>query len=140
MASDQSGGEGQKILLCPCGGEHIRGVDAKGMEDRRKLVHERNVEVALGVFDDLRGLRDFDGGRSVDARLDHGPIDRRDEVEAARILPGHDLEDRLEPVVFVARIDALGRIAHREVAPVDEAGMLFQERYAFVLGGAWIDR
>ena len=39
-----------------CRLQHLFGVDLHAIEDDGKLIHERNVQVALGVFDDLGGL------------------------------------------------------------------------------------
>ena len=58
---------GRKFHLVPRGREHVRGSDAEPVEDQRELVHQRDVEVALGVLDDLGGLGDLDR-RAPDGR------------------------------------------------------------------------
>ena len=67
-------------------------------------------------------------------------VDRRDDFERARVLPGHHLGDGLEAMLPVAGIDALGRIAEGEIASADEPGGAFEHRHAVFFGGAGIDR
>ena len=66
--------------------QHVAGVDAELMEDRRQLVHEGDIEIALGILDDLGGLGDLDRGRAVNAGLDHRAVDVGDDIERARVL------------------------------------------------------
>jgi hypothetical protein len=87
------------------------------MEDRREFVHQRDVEVALGILDDLGGLGGLDARRLVDAGLDDRTIDRGDDVERAGILSGDDLVDDLKAMRAVAWIDPLRRIAEVRDAP-----------------------
>ena len=90
-------------------------VDAQTIENDRQLVHERNVEVALGVLDDLRRLRDFDAGCAVDAQFHYCTVERSDAFEGFRIVARHHLYYAAERVLAVARVDAFGRVAHVEV-------------------------
>lgn len=46
----------RKVPLCARGLQDFGRVDAKLPENDRELVHQRNVEVALGVLDHLCGL------------------------------------------------------------------------------------
>ena len=59
MPTDQAGTEVQKVPLGSRRFENLGGVDADFVEDHRQLIHQRNVQVALSVFDDLGGLGDF---------------------------------------------------------------------------------
>ena len=110
------------------------------MEDRRQLVHEGDVEIALGVLDHLGGLRHLDRRRAMDAGGDHRAVDVGDDVERPGILARDDLGDGLEAMQLVAGIDALGRIADGEIAAGDEAGTRRQHRHAVFLDRAGIDR
>ena len=56
------------------------------------------------------------------------------------VLAGDDLRDLLERVLLVARVDALGRVAEREVRPALEAGRLLEDGPADLLGHARVDR
>ena len=104
-----------------------------------KLVHERDVDVALRVLDDLGGLGDLDRRRAVHARGDDDAVDRGDEVERVARLAGDDLDDRLEAVLLVAGVDALGRVAEVEVRRRFEAGALVEDGHADVFGDARVD-
>ena len=45
------------------------------MADFRDFVHQRDVEVTLGVLDNLGGFGDLDRRRAVDARLDDRAVE-----------------------------------------------------------------
>jgi hypothetical protein len=140
VAADQAGLELEEVPLGAGRREHVAGVYAHALEDERELVHQGDVEVALGVLDHLGRLRDLDGGGAMDAGGDHALVDPRDDVEDLRVLAGHHLGDLGEGVFLVARVDALGRITDEEVAAADQAGMAFQHRHAVLLGRARVHR
>src|SRR6267378_8699281 len=54
VAADQAWAERQKIPFRAGDFQYLDGVEAKPVENDRQLVHERDVEVALRVLDDLR--------------------------------------------------------------------------------------
>ena len=82
-------------------------VDAKLVEDERQLVHERDVEIALGVLDDLGRLGDLDRRGPEHARLHDPAIEPRNLLERFRIAPRDDLHDVRQGVLAVAGVDAL---------------------------------
>ena len=59
---DQAGLERRKFHLVPAAVEDVLGVDAEPVEDHGELVDQRDVDVALGVLDDLGRLGDLDRG------------------------------------------------------------------------------
>ena len=67
VAADQARAERQEVPLAAGGVQHLLGVDAEAVEDQRQLVDQRDVDVALGVLDDLGGLGDPDAGGLVRA-------------------------------------------------------------------------
>ena len=85
------------------------------MENDGKLIHKGDIDIALGILDDLRRFRHLDGFRAVDTRVDHQFIDLRHDVQGLRIHAGNDLGDGLQPVDLVSGIDALRRIPDLEV-------------------------
>ena len=96
VAADQARREPEEVPLRAGGREHVRGADAHAIEDQRELVHQRDVEIALRVLDDLRRLGDLDARRPVHARLDDGAVGCRDALERGGVLAAHDLRDLLE--------------------------------------------
>ena len=82
--------------------QHLLGGYAKPVENDRELVHQRDVEIALGIFDDFCRLRDFERGSPVDPRLDDPGVDRSDALPGRFVLTGADFDDRLQPVLLVA--------------------------------------
>ena len=61
VTADQARPEPEEVPLRARGGEDVARPDAHAVEDDGKLVHERDVQVALRVLDDLRGLGHLDG-------------------------------------------------------------------------------
>src|SRR5579883_1609914 len=53
MTTDEARREAQEIPLGACGVEHIMCGNAELLEDHRDFVDERDIDVALCVFDDL---------------------------------------------------------------------------------------
>ena len=103
VPTDQPGRETQEVPFGARRRQHLAGRDAEPLEDHRQFVHQRDVDVALGVLDDLGGLRDPDRTRAVDAGIDDRTIGGRDPLEGWLVLAGDDLDDRLEPVLAVVR-------------------------------------
>jgi hypothetical protein len=60
VTADEPRGEFLKIPLGASRGQHVAGIDAETPEQGRKLVHESDVKITLGVFDDFCRLRHFD--------------------------------------------------------------------------------
>ena len=140
VTADEAGPELEEVPLRAGGLEHVGGADAHAIEDDRQLVHQRDVEIALRVLDDLRGLGDLDRRRAVHAGVDDGAVGVGDAVERRRVLARDDLHDALERVLLVARVDALGRVAELEVLALRQARDLGEDRAADVLGDARVDR
>ena len=111
------------------------------VEDQRELVHQRDVEVALRVLDDLRRLGHLDRRRPVHAGGDDRSIDAGDPLERLGDLARDDLDDLGRSVCsLVAGVDALGRIAERRSPPPLDARCSLEHRHADLLGGAGIHR
>ena len=140
VSADESRREGQEIPLGAGCGEHVPGVDAQTGENEGKLVHQRDVEVALGVLDHLGCFRHPDVRGPVDPRRDHGLVDAGDDVERRLVRCGHDLRDPGEGVLPIAGIDPLRRITDRKVRPAREPRSLLQHRDALLLRHSRIDR
>ena len=60
VAADQARAEGEEIPLGPGGLEHVQGGDAELAENLGDLVHEGDVDVALGILDHLGRLGGLD--------------------------------------------------------------------------------
>ncbi len=139
VAAHQARREAEEIPLGAGGGEHIAGIEAEAAVDQRQFVHQRDVDVALGVFDDLGGFRDLDRRRAVNAGGNHRAIGLGDDVERPGVRTGDDLHDGLEAMEMVAGIDPFRRETEREIDACLEARGLFKDRPALVLGAARID-
>ena len=140
MAAHQTGAEGQEIPLGASGGQHLVCVDAELAEDQRQLVHERDVEIALGVLDDLCGLGDADAGGLVRAGGDDAGIKRVDGICGGGSRSAGHLQDGGEAMRLIAGIDALRAVAGEEIAVEGEAADPLENGNAIFLGAAGIDR
>ena len=114
VAADEARAEGEKVPLGACGFQDVQGVDAHLVEDLGELVDEGDVDVALGVLDNLGGFGDLDGGGEVGAGGDDGSIDFVDILPDFRGAAGGYLADVLDGVLLVAGVDALGGVAREE--------------------------
>jgi hypothetical protein len=139
VAAHQTGGERQEVPLGAGGRQHVPGADAQPVEDERQLVHERDVEVALGVLDHLGGLGHPDGGGAVNAGGDDAPVGVGHPVQGLGVLARDHLHDALERVFLVARVDALRRVTQPEVPALFKARHPGQDGSADLLGHAGID-
>ena len=138
VAAHQARTEGQEVPLGARSFEHFDGVDADLVEDHREFVHQRDVEVALGVFDDLGGFGHLDRAGRVDAGGDHGAVNLFNLLEGFRGVAGDDLHDLGDGAFLVARVDALGGVADVEVLLPLEAREFLEDGNADFFGGTGI--
>lgn len=139
VAAHQAGRELEKVPLGAGGCQHFRGADADQIADLRHFVHQRDVDVALGVLQHLRRLGDLDGGGAVHAGVDDLLVYAGNDLQRFLVLAGHDLDDLLQRMLAVARIDPLGAVAQLEIDAAAQAGHFLQLRSADFLGGAGMD-
>ena len=140
MPTHQAGPEFQEIPLGSGGVEHVHGVDAQPVEDQRQLVYERDVDIALSVFDGLGGFGHLDRGRWVRTRADDAAVQLIDEAGDGGRGAGRDLQNLGNAPFFIAGVDAFGRIAAEKVNVVAQAARGFQRRHAIFLRAARIHR
>ena len=110
--------EGQEIPLRSRCGQHISGANAHPVKDQRNLVHQRDIEVALGVFDHFGGFSDLDVRRFMQANIYNRAVNCAHSSERFVAFGSDDLRDGLKPVDCVAGIDPLRAIAKREISPL----------------------
>lgn len=139
MSAHQSGLELEEVPFGAGGFEDVAGVDVELVENDGQLVHQGDVQIALGVFDDLGRLGGLDGAGAVDAGLDNPLIEGGHALEGFRAITGHDLDDLGQGALFVAGVDALGAVADEKVLPPFQAGFPFQDGDADLFGRAGID-
>ena len=133
VSAHQTGEEFQEIPLGSRSLQHGFGVDAHFIENNGKFVHESDIDIPLAVLDDLGGLRNLNGLRTVYARFHHQLVNLCDGVQGFLIHTGNDLHDGFQTVHLVAGVDALRRIPHLEVHAAFQAGLFFHNRHADLL-------
>ena len=139
VAADQARAEGQEVPLAAGGLQHGLGVDAHLVEDDGELVDEGDVDVALGVLDDLGGFGHLDALGLVGADDDDLAVELVHQLGDLGGGAGGDLLDGGDAVFLVARVDALGAVAGVEVDVEFQTRELFQDGDAVFFGGAGVD-
>lgn len=139
MATNKTGTEGEEVPLGASSFKYVEGVDAHLVENLGELVNESDVDVALGVLNDLGGLSDLNGRSEVCTGGDDGGIDLIDIFADFRGGARSDFFDVLHGVLLVTGIDALGRIAAIEIDIHLHTADLLYDGDAVVLGDTGID-
>ena len=139
VAADQAGPERQEIPLAAGSLQHGFGVDAHPVEDEGEFVYQCDVDVALGVLDDLGRFGNLDARRLVGAGGDDLVVEGIDEGGDLGRQPGGDFPDGGDTVFLVAGVDPLRAVAGEKVNVEREAGGLLQHRHAVFLGGAGVN-
>jgi hypothetical protein len=139
VATDEARIEFLEIPLGRRGGQNIAGIDIEMFEQRRKLVHECDVEIALGILDDLGGFSDLDRRSAVNAGFYHRAIHIGDDAQRSLVLARYDLGDGFEAMLLVAGIDALRRIADGEIRPAAQTRSALKQWHALLFDRAGID-
>lgn len=71
MPSHQSRFEFQEIPFGSRRIQHFLSINPHFVKNNGKLIHERNIEATLTIFDNFCGILHFDGGRLVYSGMNH---------------------------------------------------------------------
>ena len=88
MSADQSRPERQEIPFRAGCLQHFFRINADTFENHRQFVHQRNIDVALRIFDDFGGLCNLDTGCLVRSRSNNRCVDAVNEITRFRSRPG----------------------------------------------------
>ena len=139
VAAHQAGAEGQEVPLGASSLQHFQRVDTQFVKNQAEFVHQGDVDIALGVFNDLRGLGHLDAAGLVGASGDDLGVEL---VNGGGNLGGgaaRDLLDGRQAVLFVTGVDALRAVAAEEVLVELEPAESFQHRDADLFGGTRVN-
>src|SRR6266446_1749416 len=139
VPSHQTWREWHEVPLGSSGGEYVHRVKVEHVTNRGQLIHKSNIEIALRVLDNLGSLGDLDRWRPVDLGFHHRTVDRGDHIQSATILSCHDFPDRFKAMLLVAWINALWRIADREVVSGKQPRRHLENWGTVLLGSAGIN-
>lgn len=139
VTADQAWTEWQEVPFGTGSLQDSLGVDTHFVEDHCQFVDQRDIQIALGVFNHLGCFSYFDAAGFVGAGDDDFVVQRIYQVRHLGSRTGGDFLDVGNAVFFVAGVDALGTVAGKEVHVVFQARNAFQYRYALFFCGARID-
>ena len=140
MAAHQTRPEWQKVPFAACSVQHFLGVYVHALENHRKFVHQRNVQVALGVFNHFGCFGNPDGAGTVNSGSNHGCINIGHDVQRGGIGARHNFLDFGKSMFAVARINSLRAVADCEVCTELQARTGFEHRHTVFFGGTWVNR
>ena len=139
MTADQPRLKRQKIPFRFRRLQDVMGRQAEAGKDHRDFVDEGDIDVALGVFDDLGGLGCFDILGDERSALRYRAVQFREDIGGFRGLSGDHLGDFVDGVFPVTGVDAFRRIAEEEIFARHQPGRGFQFRPADIFGDARIN-
>ena len=97
------------------GGEDVLDVHAKGGKDAGQFVDQGDVEVALHVFDDLRGLGDLQTAHVTDVLARQLGVQPNEGLAHFRVRTTDDTRHRADAVRRITWVEALGAIGDGHV-------------------------
>ena len=115
VATYQARSKGQEIPFGTRRFQYVVGVYANAVADDGKLVDQGNIDIALGVLDDLRSFGGFYVGSAVYTGIHNNFIGPGDLLEGLCVTTGGHLGDGTYGVLFVTRVDALRGVTHLEI-------------------------
>ena len=106
-----------------CGIHHFPHVDAHAIEQHFQFIHHRDVDSAIGVFQDLAGFGNFG---IVDAHNLHDRVTIKStrQITAQRINPTDHLWNSGGSVIRIAWIFAFRTECHEDIFTTDEFGRI----------------
>src|SRR5690606_20872105 len=140
MASDEPRREVEEVPFRARRLENVISGNAKLLENHCRLIDEGDVDVALRILDDLRGLGRLDVAGAEGAARGRSAIHVSEDIRHLLRLAGDDLDDLVDRMHLVAGIDALRRVAEIKILPRRHAGRRLEDRAADVFGDTGINR
>ena len=124
--------------MVPAASSTSKGVDANAVKNDAELVDQGDVDIALGVLNDLGRLGHADAARAVCSRLDHEVVGLGHDIQRRVVARPNHLHDGLDGVDFVSGIDALGAVGDKKVDPHLQPADFLQHRHTVFLGATGI--
>ena len=113
-------------------------VDAHAVAKLRQFVHQTDVDVAVGVFQNFFHFRNGGGGSLENVAVQNGPVHGGDDLGSVPADGSYHLGGIFGLIDQVAGIDPLRGEAQIEVLAAFEAGCFFQNGLEQFFGGARI--
>ena len=109
------GRNGEKVPLGAGGLEHFQRVDTHQLKDDGQLVHQGDVEVALGVFDHLGSFGHLDAASLVNPCGDYAAVNLGYLIKGGLGVTRHHLDNLGNGALFVTGVNSLRAVTHPEV-------------------------
>ena len=137
VATHHAGAKGQKVPFTAGRFQHVQRIDVQTGKNYRKLIHQCNVQIALGVFNDFGGFCHLDAAGLVRPCANDLAVQRIHRLGHLGGAAAGDFFDGSEGVDFVARVDALGTVAAEKILIEFQPRGFFQLRNADFFSSAW---
>ena len=138
VSPDEAGIEFQEVPFRSGGFKHRLCIYPHFVEDYRELVHERDIDVPLAVFNDLSRFSNFDGRGTMDSGFYYELVYFRYRVKCLVVHARYYFCDSLEAVDFVTWVDAFWGICDFEIFAAFQTGFFFKNRGAYFFGNSGI--
>ena len=139
MPTNQSWFKAERIPLRVHALHDFARIDTHAVEDHGKLVHEGNIDIALGVLHYLNCFSCFDRGDRIGACLYHDVVHAFDFFKGLIIHARNDFSDSGQGMDFVPGVDSLRTVTHFEINAAPQSGFPLKDRNAYVLRDPRID-
>ena len=106
MPTDQTGGEIQEIPFCPGGFQNVIDGDAKLLKNHGNFIDKGDVNIPLGIFDNLGGLCGANAGGGKCPATGHSAVDMGQHIRYGWCLPGNNLGYLVNGMFPVPRINS----------------------------------
>src|SRR5574343_385439 len=128
VAANQTRAERQEVPFRASRLQDFQGIDADLVENDRKFIHQRNIQVTLRVFDNLCSFGNLNAGGRIDAGGNNASVNLLNFCKSVRCVSGNNLDDLGDCAFFIAWVDAFRRITHEKVFFPGLARFLLKDR------------
>jgi hypothetical protein len=139
MTTDQARLELQEVPLRSGRVENLIGIDTDLLENDGQLIHQCDVQVALGILDHFASLGGPDAGATMHAGLHDTLVQTRNLLERLGRVSRYHLHHVGQHVLPIARVDAFRAVGNEEIALPLQVREALRRRNANLFGGARVD-
>ena len=139
VTPDKTRGKSEEIPLCPSCIEDIKRIDAELITDLGEFIHEGDIDITLGILDNLWSFCNLYRGCPMQSRCYHWAIYLIDLFKTLYINTGDDFYNLINCMFFVSWIDTLWTVSDLEITRALESTFALEYRETYLLSGTRIN-